>query len=139
MNSSAPPLTTPLFFPRRASISGDRLVPSSLPVFSKGMTLDAIANARWRCCTPCHADRLATTTPAALPMEAHLNRYAGADTVARNCAACGGYGSIAEMRSGAEHNLARAQALGAKESAISGHFSQEQSWPEPRVADFVGD
>jgi hypothetical protein len=81
----------------------------------------------------------ATTTPAALPMEAHLSRYAGADTVARNCAAYGGYGSIAAMRSDAEDNLARAQALGAKESAISGPSSQKKNWPEPRVADFVGD
>ncbi|MGO6895427.1 hypothetical protein RlegWSM1455_07190 [Rhizobium laguerreae] len=60
----------------------------------------------------------AATTPAASPMEAHLNRYAGAEAVARNCPAYGGYGSIAAMRSDAENNLARARALGAKETDI---------------------
>ena len=60
----------------------------------------------------------ATTTPAASPMEAHLNRYAGAEAVARNCPAFGGYGSIAAMRSDAESNLARARALGAKEADV---------------------
>lgn len=60
----------------------------------------------------------ATTTPAASPMEAHLNGYAGAEAVARNCPAFGGYGSIAAMRSDAESNLARARALGAKEADV---------------------
>jgi hypothetical protein len=39
----------------------------------------------------------ATTTPAASPMEAHLNRYASAEAVARNCPAFGGYGSCGRM------------------------------------------
>jgi hypothetical protein len=46
-------------------------------------------------------------------MEAHLNRYAGAETVARRCPAYGGYGSVAQMRADADKNLSRARALGA--------------------------
>jgi hypothetical protein len=57
------------------------------------------------------------TTPAS-PMEAHLNRYAGAEAVAQNCPAYGGYGSVAAMRSDAEKNLARARVLGATEADV---------------------
>jgi uncharacterized protein YceK len=53
------------------------------------------------------------TAPPATPMEAYLNRYAGAEAVAMNCPAYGGYGSVAQMRSDAEKNLARAKSLGA--------------------------
>ncbi len=58
------------------------------------------------------------TTPAT-PMEAHLNRYAGAEAVAMNCPAYGGYGSVAAMRADAQKNLARAKALGATEADVT--------------------
>ncbi|MDX0834006.1 hypothetical protein GOD82_29765 [Sinorhizobium medicae] len=58
------------------------------------------------------------TTPAT-PMEAHLNRYAGAEAVAMNCPAYGGYGSVAQMRADAQKNLARAKALGATEADVA--------------------
>lgn len=58
------------------------------------------------------------TTPAT-PMEAHLNRYAGAEAVAMNCPAYGGYGSVAQMRTDAQKNLARAKALGATEADVA--------------------
>jgi hypothetical protein len=57
------------------------------------------------------------TTPAT-PMEAHLNRYAGAEAVAMNCPAYGGYGSVAQMRGDAQTNLAKAKALGATEADV---------------------
>jgi len=53
------------------------------------------------------------------PMEAHLNRYAGAEAVAMNCPAYGGYGSVAQMRADAKANLAKAKALGATEADIA--------------------
>lgn len=52
-------------------------------------------------------------TTAATPMEAHLNRYAGAEAVAMNCPAIGGYGSVSQMKADAQANLAKAKALGA--------------------------
>lgn len=58
------------------------------------------------------------TTPAT-PMEARLNRYAGAQVVAMNCGAAGGYASIATMRADAEKNLAEARALGATDADIA--------------------
>lgn len=58
------------------------------------------------------------TTPAT-PMEAHLNRYAGAEAVAMNCPAYGGYGSVAQMRADAQANLAKARALGATEADVA--------------------
>jgi hypothetical protein len=57
------------------------------------------------------------TTPAS-PMEAYLNRYAGAETVAMNCPAYGGYGAVATMRADADKNLAQAQALGATDADV---------------------
>jgi hypothetical protein len=59
-----------------------------------------------------------TTTPAATPMEAHLNRYAAAQAVAMNCPAYGGYSSVAAMRSDADKNLAKARSLGARDADI---------------------
>lgn len=58
------------------------------------------------------------TTPAT-PMEAYLNRYGGAEAVAMNCPAYGGYGSVSSMRNDAETNLAKAKALGATDADIA--------------------
>lgn len=52
------------------------------------------------------------------PMEAYLNRYAAAETVALNCPAYGGYGNVSAMRADAQANLAHARALGATEMDI---------------------
>jgi hypothetical protein len=57
------------------------------------------------------------TTPGS-PMETYLNRYAGAETIATNCPAYGGYSSVAQMRADAEKNLAQAKALGATEADV---------------------
>ncbi|WP_312367018.1 hypothetical protein [Ensifer sp.] len=59
------------------------------------------------------------TTPAATPMEAYLNRYAGAEAVAMNCPAYGGYGSVSQMRADAQANLAKAKALGASDADVA--------------------
>ncbi|KQS74399.1 hypothetical protein ASG25_00325 [Rhizobium sp. Leaf384] len=58
------------------------------------------------------------TTPAT-PMEARLNRYAGAQVVAMNCAAAGGYSSVATMRADADKNLAEARRLGATDADVA--------------------
>lgn len=58
------------------------------------------------------------TTTSYTSMEKHLNRYAGAEVVAVQCPAYGGYGSVAAMRADAEKNLAQAQKLGATEADI---------------------
>jgi hypothetical protein len=50
--------------------------------------------------------------------EKYLNRYAGAEAVAVNCPAYGGYGSVATMRADADKNLAQARALGATDADI---------------------
>lgn len=60
-----------------------------------------------------------TTAPAATPMEAYLNRYAGAEAVAMNCPAYGGYGSVAQMRADAQANLVKAKALGATDADVA--------------------
>lgn len=59
----------------------------------------------------------ATAAPSS-PMEAYLNRYAGAEAAAMNCPAYGGYGSVATMRADAEQNLAKARALGATDADV---------------------
>jgi len=58
------------------------------------------------------------TAPAATPMEAHLNRYAGAEAVAMNCPSFGGYGSVASMKADADKNLSKARKLGATDADI---------------------
>lgn len=50
--------------------------------------------------------------------EKHLNRYAGAEVVAAQCPAYGGYGSVAAMRNDAQKNLAQARAKGATEADV---------------------
>jgi hypothetical protein len=52
------------------------------------------------------------------PMERYLNRYAGAQTIAAQCPAVGGYGSVAVMRDDAQKNLAQARALGATDADV---------------------
>lgn len=59
------------------------------------------------------------TTQAKDPKTAYLNRYAFAETVAMNCPAYGGYGSVAQMRDDAQKNLASARALGATDKEVS--------------------
>jgi hypothetical protein len=55
----------------------------------------------------------------ATPKDAYLNRYVGAETVATQCPAYGGYGSVTQMRIDAEKNLAEARALGATDKDVA--------------------
>lgn len=59
------------------------------------------------------------TTETYTPMEKYLNRYAGAEAVAMNCPAYGGYGSVSQMRADAHTNLAKAKAMGATEADVA--------------------
>jgi hypothetical protein len=58
------------------------------------------------------------TTPTT-PLEAYLNRYAGAESVITYCPAYGGYSSVTAMTNDARQNLAQAQALGATQKDIA--------------------
>lgn len=59
------------------------------------------------------------STPPQSEKQRYLNRYTGAQIVAENCFAFGGYGSVSEMRADAEANLAKARAMGATEADIA--------------------
>lgn len=55
----------------------------------------------------------ASTKLPSTPKEAYLNRAAGAEVAAANCASSGGYSSVAQMRADQQTNLAEARKLGA--------------------------
>ena len=59
-----------------------------------------------------------STTPTT-PLDAYLNRYAGAESVLTYCPAYGGYSSVAMMTDDAQKNLAQAKALGATDKDIA--------------------
>jgi len=57
-----------------------------------------------------------TTKAPSTPKEAYLNRAAGAEVAAANCASAGGYSSVAQMRADQQTNLAEARKLGATDA-----------------------
>ncbi|MGV8855211.1 MAG: hypothetical protein ACOH2L_11230 [Devosia sp.] len=58
----------------------------------------------------------ATTQGPSTPQEAYLNRAAGAEVAATNCASAGGYSSVAQMRADQQSNLSKAKKLGATDA-----------------------
>nr|WP_314256673.1 hypothetical protein [uncultured Devosia sp.] len=57
-----------------------------------------------------------TTKVPTTPKEAYLNRAAGAEVAASNCASSGGYSSVAQMRADQQINLSEARKLGATDA-----------------------